>query len=91
MVASKNIPAHLARGAIGIGAFVVATSLGPQHPGLSLGAIAVALVFLRGCPTCWTMGLMQTVIARVRGKPTTGFCVDGRCSLVASPESRHVA
>jgi hypothetical protein len=91
MFASKNIPAHLARGAIGIGAFVVATSLGPQHPGLSLGAIAVALVFLRGCPTCWTMGLMQTVIARVRGKPTTGFCVDGRCSLVASPESRHVA
>jgi hypothetical protein len=91
MFTSKSIPVHLARGAIGIGAFLVATSLGPQHPGLSLGAIAVALVVLRGCPTCWTIGLVQTVIARVRGKPTTGFCVDGRCSLAASSDSRHVA
>ena len=61
----------------------------PEH--LARGAIAVALVFLRGCPTCWTVGLVQTVIARLRGKATTAFCVDGRCSLAASPESRHVA
>jgi hypothetical protein len=91
MFASKSIPKHLARGAIGIGAFVAATSLGPQHPGLSLGAIAVALLSLRGCPMCWTIGLVQTVIARIRGKPSTGLCVDGSCSLAASAVSRDVA
>jgi len=90
MFASKSIPKHLTRGAIGIGAFVAATSLAPQHPGLSLAAIAVALLSLRGCPMCWTIGLVQTVIARVRGKPSTGLCVDGSCSLAAGPDSRDV-
>jgi len=88
MFASRSIPEHLARGAIGIGAFVVATSLGPQHHGLSLGAIAVALLSLRGCPMCWTIGLVQAVIARARGKPGTGLCVDGSCSRSATAPER---
>src|SRR5262249_45596859 len=31
------------------------------HPWLSLGAGVAALVALRGCPMCWTVGLVETL------------------------------
>jgi hypothetical protein len=30
---------------------------------------------------CWTVGLVQTVRARLQKKPTEGLCVDGACGL----------
>jgi hypothetical protein len=36
------------------------------------------MVALRGCPTCWTMGLIQTLSADKLQRQ----CVDGRCELV---------
>jgi len=78
MFGSKSLPEHLARGIVGIGAFVAAVSCAPQHPWLALAAIVMALVALRGCPSCWLLGLVQTVLPRL-GKP--GGCVDGSCGL----------
>jgi hypothetical protein len=60
MFASSSVPRHLVRGAIGlpmmVGAFVLVPWLGP----LALLLIAPAAVLLRGCPTCWALGLAQT-------------------------------
>jgi hypothetical protein len=88
MFASNGVTEHLARGAIGIGAFVACLYSVPAYPWLSAVLVLVALVALRGCPMCWTVGLVQTLAARARGKPAAGACVDGTCAVrpPASPK-----
>ena len=60
MFASRSVPRHLVRGALGLpmmlAAFVLVPWLGP----LALLLIIPAVVLLRGCPTCWALGLAQT-------------------------------
>ena len=70
MLASRTIVEHLARGIIGAGALAGAAVWTASYPFLWLLAIPVALVAFRGCPMCWTMGLVETVIAQVRGRST---------------------
>jgi hypothetical protein len=64
--ASKTLLEHLVRGLIGIGAISLAVSLGnPGGPWWSIPSAlilgGVAIVAFRGCPICWTMGLIATV------------------------------
>jgi hypothetical protein len=66
MFASKTIAGHLTRGLIA--ATLVAWALEHQSsdPGFAaLGGIA-ALVAMRGCPLCWTMGLFETIAESMR-------------------------
>jgi hypothetical protein len=67
MFASRTVTEHLARGFAGIGLLVLAFVMSRQHSLLALPLAALALLCLRGCPLCWTMGLMQTVSAKLRG------------------------
>jgi hypothetical protein len=83
MFASRTITEHLLRGAAGIGLFVASAALLPTHPLLALLALPLALLALRGCPMCWTMGLIETIAKRVTGKPTSNACVDGSCARLA--------
>ena len=85
MFASRGIVEHLARGVVGLSAFAAAGVVATTHPWLSVAAIVVAFVALRGCPTCWTMGLIQTVVAKVQGKSSAGVCADGSCALKPRP------
>jgi len=86
MFASKGIAEHLVRGIIGISALAGAASLmATSHSWLGLAALTVALVALRGCPTCWLLGLVQTVVASARGQPSDHFCRDGTCALQKPP------
>jgi len=82
MFASSSIAEHLLRGAVGVGAFAGAAIYGTQSPFLALALLPVALVALRGCPMCWTMGLIETVANRARGKSGSppSACVDGSCA-----------
>ncbi|AUX44681.1 hypothetical protein SOCE26_061480 [Sorangium cellulosum] len=80
MLASKSIAAHLARGAIGFGSLALAVHLAPASPWAVIALVAVALAALRGCPTCWTLGLIQGVLARARGRRAEGICEDGSCA-----------
>lgn len=75
--ASTSLPRHLIRGAVGFGALVGSIALIPLVGFLSLILVPVGLLALRGCPTCWTIGLIQT-ISRGRLERT---CVDGHCTL----------
>ncbi|MBV8032075.1 MAG: hypothetical protein JO035_11250 [Betaproteobacteria bacterium] len=58
---SAFLGAHLLRGAAA--AALVAWAILDQsaHTWLSLGAGVAALIALRGCPMCWTMGLVETL------------------------------
>lgn len=90
MFESKTLAEHLARGALGIAALAAALALAPSRP-LALALVPVALVALRGCPMCWTIGLAQTVVARLRGRNAPDACVDGGCALVRPPAHRGAA
>jgi hypothetical protein len=86
MFASKSIVEHLARGVIGLGAFAAAIAVAQPYPWLALLLLPLGFVALRGCPTCWTVGLIQTVLARARGQDAQ-FCVDGSCALPGAKEA----
>lgn len=76
-LAGSSVARHLARGAIGFGligaALALTASLGP----IALLLAPPGMVALRGCPTCWVVGLIETVSAG-RLQRT---CNDGGCTL----------
>ncbi|MFE8938060.1 hypothetical protein ACFYNX_11255 [Streptomyces sp. NPDC007872] len=73
--ASSTVPRHLARGAIGFGALVASLALLPAVGPASLLLAPIGLIALRGCPMCWTIGLVETVSAgRLRRSCTGGSC-----------------
>jgi hypothetical protein len=75
--ASSSLPRHLARGFVGFGSMAAGLALLPVVGLVSLALVPVGLVALRGCPMCWTMGLIQTVSAgRVRRE-----CGETGCEL----------
>lgn len=78
MFGSRTILEHIARGVIGFGAITVAL-LTPTQPLLWLVAVPVAALMFRGCPTCWTVGLVETVVAAVRGRPSQRTCTADGC------------
>ncbi|RBP08222.1 hypothetical protein DFR50_12667 [Roseiarcus fermentans] len=61
---SASMTAHVARGAVAALLLTWATVGEDSHPWASLAAGAVALVALRGCPVCWTIGLFETMRAK---------------------------
>jgi len=72
--ASKSLAEHLARGAAGAIALATSFCIAPEHSGAAFALLPVALLALRGCPTCWTVGLFQTLAGR------DAACRDGRCA-----------
>jgi hypothetical protein len=74
-LASATVPVHLARGAIGFGLLGAAFALTPSHGPAALLLAPPGLVALRGCPTCWIAGLVQTISAgRLRRTCTEDGC-----------------
>jgi hypothetical protein len=63
--ASESLLGHLIRGGVAIGLLVWAIRHQSQ-PALSLTAALVALIAFRGCPICWTVGLVETVTQKFR-------------------------
>jgi len=64
LFASKSLLAHLLRGVIA--ATLIAWMLLHQspHPMLTTTAAIGAVVAMKGCPLCWTLGLLETVFRR---------------------------
>lgn len=80
MFASRSVARHLLRGLAGFGLLAAAMYLLQTHPGWSLVLLVLGLVALRGCPMCWTLGLIETASARWRGAPPGNGCADGSCA-----------
>jgi len=68
MFASNTLLEHSLRGAVGIGALWYAVTIAATHPLGSLALGALALLAFRGCPICWTIGLLETASQRWRGQ-----------------------
>ena len=81
MFGSAFLCAHLMRGAAAAALLAWAIFHQTAHPFLSLGAGVAALVALRGCPMCWTVGLVETL--------SQGRCdsIDARSTNNAAGES----
>jgi len=62
--ASATLTGHLVRGLAAAALLTAAFKLGSNHPMLSLLSGLAGLVLLRGCPLCWTMGLIETCAAK---------------------------
>ncbi|MEV4571087.1 hypothetical protein AB0K12_45670 [Nonomuraea sp. NPDC049419] len=78
--ASTSLPRHLARGAIGFGALIASVALIPLTGPISLLLAPVGAFAFRGCPTCWLIGLAQTIsLGRLQRS-----CTDGRCELTTA-------
>ncbi|WP_030689764.1 hypothetical protein [Streptomyces globisporus] len=83
--ASKSVPRHLARGVIGFGLIIGSIAMVPVAGPATLLAAPLALIAFRGCPTCWMVGLAQTIS---RGR-LERQCVDGVCTLTkADPAAK---
>ena len=60
MFASNSLPEHLLRGLVGVVSIWWAIAISGLHPIGSVMLGVVTLVAFRGCPVCWTMGLVET-------------------------------
>ena len=72
--ASRSTRHHLVRGAAGLLALVMAALGAAAGVPVALALLVVTVVAWRGCPTCWALGLAQTVS---RGRVG---CADGSCA-----------
>lgn len=76
---------HLVRGALGFGLIGSAVALIPSAGPASLLLVAPGMVALRGCPTCWIVGLVQAISA---GRLQRN-CTDTGCTLARDPARSH--
>jgi len=72
---------HVARGAVGMGGLLVAALLWPSIGPLAVVPAAMGMLALRGCPLCWTVGLVQTLgRGRMRRE-----CGEAGCTIARDP------
>jgi hypothetical protein len=64
--ASRTVTRHVARGVVGVAMVAVAIGWAGDWPILAVVALLLALVAFRGCPMCWTIGLFEVLVHRVR-------------------------
>ena len=60
----RPLKGHVIRGAVAFALLYLAIEQQRLHPVASLLAGLLALVALRGCPVCWTIGLAETMRQR---------------------------
>jgi MFS family permease len=60
-LASDSVREHLFRGAVGLTAAILAIGLAAVVGPISLVLLLVTVFAWRGCPTCWTVGLLGTL------------------------------
>lgn len=76
MFGSAFLAAHLMRGVAAAALLACAIVHQTAHPWLSFGGGVAALVALRGCPMCWTVGLFET-LSQGRRDSTDALSING--------------
>jgi len=89
MFASRSLTIHVLRGIGGFGAFGLAMMLAHWvWPLLIL--LPAGLLLLRGCPMCWTLGLVETIQNTIRkrsGQPPLFSCDTCRLETANEPSA----
>jgi hypothetical protein len=75
MFKSRNIVEHIFRGVLGFGLLAVGLLYSAVLGWWTVVPLVGALISFRGCPTCWTVGLVETLLLRKTWKG----CSDGSC------------
>jgi hypothetical protein len=70
--ASKTLAGHLLRGATAVAFVAIAFETNVSAPIVAFLAALGALVALRGCPMCWTLGLIETLAHTRNGRRNLG-------------------
>lgn len=69
MFASRSLVEHIARGAVGLCLLAYAIYIAETNPIASVALGIGTLIMFRGCPVCWTIGLIETAnISYIRFK-----------------------
>ena len=70
---NKTIRVHIVKGLLGFVALYV--SLSTMHTTIwpSLVLLPAVLYLLKGCPMCWTMGLIETIVMAVHKRNERKF------------------
>ena len=63
---SRSVLAHLTRGALA--AVLLAAGFGgaADRPAVVIACVVGAVIVMRGCPMCWTIGLVETIMTEWR-------------------------
>jgi len=79
---SRSVAAHVVRGLAGFAFLAVALGYASRLGWWTILPAVGALVMFRGCPMCWTAGLVETVLRRWKRTPgaESNSCVDGSCA-----------
>jgi len=77
MFASKTVAAHLLRGVIAAALITWAVVHQSSHPAFAIAAGVLAIVAMRGCPLCWTLGLLETIGESIRRPRDVGDMLPG--------------
>jgi hypothetical protein len=88
--ASESLARHLARGAVGFTLIGAAFALAAGGAPIALALVVPGALALRGCPTCWLVGLAQTISAgRLERSCRAGQSArfEQRCRLQSSRSS----
>lgn len=64
MFSSRSVWVHLLRGCIGFGCLGLALFQLTHSPLWSILLLIAGIAMLRGCPACWTIGLIETIRKR---------------------------
>jgi hypothetical protein len=64
LFATQTLTGHVIRGAVAFALLYVAIEQQHLCPVASLLAGLLAFVAMRGCPACWTIGLVETIRQR---------------------------
>jgi hypothetical protein len=92
--ASASLARHLARGFVGFTLIGVGFALAAGGTPLALALVAPGALALRGCPTCWLVGLAQTITAGRLERSChadQGARFEQRCRLQSSRSSSPTA
>jgi hypothetical protein len=66
MFASRTLAAHMVRGVIAAALIAWALLHQSSDTAFAVAAGVVAVVAMRGCPLCWTLGLLETIGEKMR-------------------------
>lgn len=73
---SQSLAGYLIRGTVAVALIFWAVSYYREHPWWGLMAVALSMVAMRGCPTCWIGGLFDIFRARRCERCSTGRQLD---------------
>ena len=71
---SRTVLFHIFRGILGFGFLAIALEYSHTLGWWTLVPVIAAIICLGGCPMCWIIGLIDTVLRR-----RASSCVDGSC------------